>query len=211
MAVGHTSKRGLALRGAVWGFGHTLTLLAICSAVIVFGFALTEQASAALEFAVGVMLVILGLDITRRMLKKKIHFHVHEHEGSSPHLHAHSHQDAEGPHASDSHEHKHPEKLPLRALLVGLVHGAAGSAGLIALAVAATHEPWMAVGYVVVFGIGSMIGMALLSFVAAWPMGLAERSAQWLRTGLHVGIALITIGIGVTVMVETGPTAWNWV
>ncbi len=209
MAAGrHGGKRGLALRGAVWGLGHTITLFAICAAVILLGMTLTERMSAALEFGVGVMLVLLGLDVLRRMRAKRIHFHAHEH-GGRPHVHAHSHQGATAPHAQDPHDHRHPEGFPLRALLIGLVHGAAGSAGLLALAVAATREPWAAVGYVAVFGLGSILGMAALSFVAAWPLGAAERHAKWLHSGLALGAAALAVGIGVDVMAETATTAWG--
>ena len=210
MAAGHHGgKRGLALRGAVWGLGHTITLFAICAAVILLGMTLTERMSAALEFGVGVMLVLLGLDVLRRMRAQRVHFHAHRHDGGRPHLHAHSHQGATAPHGEDPHDHKHPQGFPLRALVIGLVHGAAGSAGLLALAVAATREPWAAVGYVAVFGLGSILGMAALSFVAAWPLGAAERHAKWLHGGLALGAAALAVGIGVDVMAETAATAWG--
>ena len=210
MAAGHHGgKRGLALRGAVWGLGHTITLFAICAAVILLGMTLTERMSAALEFGVGVMLVLLGLDVLRRMRAQRVHFHAHRHDGGRPHLHAHSHQGATAPHGEDPHDHKHPQGFPLRALVIGLMHGAAGSAGLLALAVAATREPWAAVGYVAVFGLGSILGMAALSFVAAWPLGAAERHAKWLHGGLALGAAALAVGIGVDVMAETAATAWG--
>ena len=210
MAVGgRSSKRGLALRGAVWGLGHTITLFAICAAVILMGLTLTDQVAAALEFGVGVMLVLLGFDVIRRMRAKRVHFHVHTHDDGRPHIHAHSHQDATTDHANDPHHHRHPTGFPLRALLIGLVHGAAGSAGLLALAVAATQEAWAAVGYVAVFGLGSILGMAALSFVAAWPLGAAERHAKWLHRGLSIGAAALAIVLGADVMIETAGTAWG--
>ena len=210
MAAGHHGgKRGLALRGAVWGLGHTITLFAICAAVILLGMTLTERMSAALEFGVGVMLVLLGLDVLRRMRAQRVHFHAHRHDGGRPHLHAHSHRGATAPHGEDPHDHKHSQGFPLRALVIGLVHGAAGSAGLLALAVAATREPWAAVGYVAVFGLGSILGMAALSFVAAWPLGAAERHAKWLHGGLALGAAALAVGIGIDVMAETAATAWG--
>ena len=97
------------------------------------------------------------------------------------------------------------------ALLIGLIHGAAGSAGLLALAVAATREPWVAIGYVLVFGVGSILGMAALTFVAAWPLGAAERHAKWLHSGLSLGASALAILLGVEVMLETAGTAWGGV
>lgn len=200
------SKRGLAIRGAVWGLGHTITLFAICAAVILAGVTLTSEMSATLEFSVGIMLVLLGLDVLRRMRKQRIHFHAHDH-GGKRHIHAHSHKHASKPHGEDPHHHRHPEGFPIRALAVGLLHGAAGSAGLLALAVAATRDPMTAILYVFTFGLGSILGMAALSFVAAWPLGAAERHAKWAHTALSIGAAMLAIGLGVSVMMETGPEA----
>ena len=210
MAVGGpASKRRLALSGAVWGLGHTLTLFAICTAVILMGLTLTDRVAAALEFGVGVMLVLLGLDVVRRMRRRRVHFHVHAHPGGRRHFHAHSHEGASAAHAQDPHDHRHPTGFPLRALCIGLIHGAAGSAGLLALAVAATREAWVALGYVVVFGLGSILGMAALSFAAAWPLGAAKRHAAWLHGGLSLGAAALAIALGIEVMAETAGPAWG--
>lgn len=209
MAVGKKSPKSLALRGAAWGLGHTITLFAICTAAILFGLVLTEQTSAALEFAVGMMLVVLGFDVLRRLRKARVHFHVHDHDGGRPHLHAHSHAGATQPHDSDPHDHSHRSGFPLKAMLVGLVHGAAGSAGLLALAVAASKDAWLAVSYVALFGIGSILGMAVLSFAAAWPLGWAERGAKWLHSGVHIAAGVFAIALGIHVMLDTGPIAWG--
>jgi len=207
-ANGGYSKRGLALRGAVWGLGHTITLFAICAAVILLGLTLTDRTAAVLEFTVGCMLVLLGIDVFRKMRKKKIHFHLHEHGDGKVHLHAHSHHGATAPHSKDGHRHRHPTGFPVRALFVGLVHGAAGSAGLLALAIAATKDAWTAVAYVVVFGIGSIFGMAALTAIAAWPLRAAEKHAVRVHGALSVFAALLAVGIGVEVMVETWAAAF---
>ncbi len=206
--TGHT-KKSLALRGAAWGLGHSLTLFAICAAVILLGLTLTERTAAAFEFAVGVMLVLLGFDVIRRMRARRIHFHVHSHHNGRPHLHAHSHAGAETPHGRDPHDHRHPAGFPLRALVIGLVHGAAGSAGLLALAVAATREPWTAAGYVAVFGLGSILGMTVLTLAAAWPLGAAERHAKWLHGGLSMAAAAVAMGLGMDIMAQTAASAWG--
>ena len=148
MAAGRkNSQKGLALRGAVWGLGHTLTLLAICIGALLWGFKLTDQVAAVLEFAVGVMLVLLALNVLWRMRGKRVHFHVHRHGEGRQHLHAHTHEHSSDAHAQDPHCHTHPEGFLLRALGVRFVHGAAGSAGLLALVVA-TQNTVLAIGYV---------------------------------------------------------------
>lgn len=209
MAVGRQSARELALRGAAWGFGHTITLFAICTAVILFGLILTEQIAATLEFAVGVMLVLLGVDVLYRLRKARIHFHPHDHGDGKTHLHAHSHAGSHVPHDKDPHHHAHRHGFPVKAIFVGLLHGAAGSAALLALVVAAAKDPWLAIGYVLLFGLGSIVGMACLSAIAAWPLGKAAKGAAWLHTGLHLAAAAIAILLGVSTMVETGATAFG--
>jgi len=91
--------------------------------------------------------------------------------------------------------------------MIGLVHGAAGSAGLLALAVATTQDPIVALGYVALFGLGSIAGMALLSLAVSWPLGLAERGAWWLHRGLTAAVAIVATGIGVHTMIDTGTLA----
>ena len=210
MAFGEpASKRRLALRGAAWGVGHTLTLFAICAAVILLGLTLTDRIAAVLEFGVGIMLVLLGLDVVRRMRARRVHFHAHKHGDGRAHMHAHSHAGAALPHGRDPHRHSHPTGFPLRALLIGLVHGAARSAGLLALAVAATRESWVAVAYVLLFGLGSILGMAALSFAVAWPLGSAERYAKSIHSLLSLGAAAIAVFLGIEVMVETAAVAWG--
>lgn len=199
---GISSRRGLALRGLAWGVGHTITLFSICAAVILMGLQLTDRTAAALEFGVGAMLVLLGLDVLRRMRRKRIHFHAHSHDGGTLHIHAHSHAGARVAHSRDPHRHRHVKGLPLRALAVGLIHGAAGSAALLALAVAATQNPLTAVAYVLVFGLGSLVGMTALTAVAAWPLGAAEKNATWLYKGLSLGAAGLAVVIGFDVMAE---------
>ena len=204
-------RRGTSLlaRGAAWGVGHTVTLFLICGAVLVFGAALTETRAAQLEFGVGVMLVAMGANILWQMRRRKIHFHVHAHGQTPPHLHAHSHAGAEVPHHRDPHEHAHPARLPWRALAVGLVHGAAGSAGLLALAGAAAESPLTSLLYVLIFGVGSIVGMSLLTLVVSRPLRLAERRAARLHlifVSLAGGVAVL---IGVQLMVRTAATAFE--
>jgi hypothetical protein len=209
MATGHNSKKRLAFLGAAWGLGHTIMLFLLCSTMIVFGLVLTERAAAAMEFAVGMMLVVLGLDVLRRMRRAQVHFHIHDHGDGQPHIHAHSHLGSKPPHDIDPHDHAHSRGFPVKALLVGLVHGAAGSAGLLALALAASRSPWLAITYVLLFGVGSICGMAALTCVAAWPLRLAQHSATWFYRGLHCAISCVAIVLGLRVMLESAHFVWS--
>ncbi len=203
------NRKQLVLRGAIWGLGHTTTLLLLSGAVVLFSFVLTEAVAAALEFAVGIMLVVLGADVLRRLRRKRVHFHVHSHGDMGPHIHLHSHEGETGRHSHSSHDHAHPAGFPLRALVIGLVHGAAGSAAIIVLAAAATGSAWVALGYVALVGVGSIFGMAAITAVISLPISLAPRNVGWLHTGAKLAIAAFAITFGVAIMRETGAQAWG--
>lgn len=196
---GRNSRRALLLRGSAWGLGHTITLLTICSAMWLLGGTISPRAEAILEFLVGVMIVLLGVNVLYTLWRRRPHFHVHSHAHGVRHFHVHTHAEETGSHAESEHDHSH-EKMGLpRALLVGMVHGAAGSAGLMVLATAAGTVS-EAVGYVLAFGAGSIAGMAALSFIASYPLRWVERGANWLNTTAFVSIGSAAILVGVHLM-----------
>ena len=200
-------RKQLIFRGAAWGMGHTATLLLLSSAVVLFSFVLTDAMAAALEFAVGIMLVILGADVLRRIRRSRLHLHVHSHGDMGPHIHLHSHEGDGAGHGHDHHDHEHPRGFPFRALAIGLVHGAAGSAAIIVLAAASAGSAWAALGYVALVGVGSIFGMAGISAVISLPISMAPKNVRWLHTGARLAVATIAIGFGITIMAETGAQA----
>lgn len=181
-------------QGTVWGIGHTITLVLFGSAVLWMDNLMPQKVAMALESAVGVMLVILGFDVIRRLLRDRVHFHRHRH-GRRSHFHAHSHAGESG-HDDSAHSHSHAQAFPLRALLIGLMHGMAGSAALIILTLETMHSPLQGMLYMLLFGLGSMLGMALLSAVIAIPLRHSARGLTWLHNGLQLVIGVATIMIG---------------
>jgi len=151
------------------------------------------------------MLVLLGLDVIRRLVQERIHFHLHRHRDGEVHFHAHSHTGARA-HDPGRHVHEHPDGFPLRALFVGLMHGMAGSAALILLTLQTVHSPLLGLLYIALFGIGSMLGMALLSIVIAVPLRYSARGMTWLHNGLQAVIGVATIGIGAMLVYRIGWT-----
>jgi hypothetical protein len=101
------------------------------------------------------MLIVLGLDVLRRMARQRVHFHVHCHAEGVEHLHADGHSGATQ-HDLAHHEYSHSQGFPARALLVGLMHGMAGSAALILLAIETVTSPVTGVFYIALFGLGSI-------------------------------------------------------
>ncbi len=205
---GKATPGRLALLGASWGMGHTTTLFLIGVPVFAFGLVLSRQLAAGMEFAVGLMLIVLGLHVLWKICRKRVHFHLHGHDDGKRHFHAHSHAGAKLPHDRDPHSHGHGV-FSLRAYLVGLAHGAAGSAGLVALAAAATQDAMTAAAYMALFGIGSVLGMAALTYSASWPLRLAEKTAARLLSTVQVAVAGIAVFIGFRVMMETAPILWG--
>ena len=189
-----TRRQGLWERiseGAVWGVGHTLALIALGGVSILLGDILPDDLTAWLEGAVGLMLVMLGIDVLRRIKTEQVHLHAHSHEKHSDHMHLHSHRE------SPSHGHLHLEKIPYRALFVGLMHGLAGSAALILLVVSAAVKPADGMVYVLVFGLGSILGMIVLSAVISVPLRTIPERFQH---QLHFGLGVATVAIGLLIL-----------
>lgn len=189
---------------AAWGFGHALTLVVFGSLVIALGMTLSDEVSRAFEMAVGVMLVLLGADVLRRMRRSRLHVHPHEHEDGTVHLHVHRHEESPGGGGERpvAHEHRHP---PLaRAVLVGGVHGLAGSAALILLSLQATESTLAAVGYLVAFGVGSILGMVSFSLAISVPLGISARRFESSVRGIETALGCVTIAIGAWVTGHAG-------
>jgi hypothetical protein len=190
-------------QGMAWGVGHTLTLMLFGGVVLALGKAIPDQLAQALEFGVGLMLIALGGDVLRRLRRSRVHIHVHSHPAGATHVHAHSHA-AEEDHGGSPHRHAHPQAPPLRALAIGMMHGMAGSAALILLSLQAVQSLPMALSYIVLFGVGSIAGMALLSAVIAIPL---RWSAGYLAPLHNTMIALVggfTCALGAVIVYRIG-------
>ncbi|HHH38532.1 MAG TPA: urease accessory protein [Sedimenticola sp.] len=193
-------------QGAAWGLGHTLTLFLFGSAVLLLDRVVPERLAQGLEFAVGIMLLILGLDVLRRLRRERLHFHAHRHDDGTLHLHLHAHREGEPHQPLHRHPHPRPEPagFPVRALLVGLMHGMAGSAALILLTLQTVQSPLTGLLYIALFGVGSIAGMAAISVVIAVPLRLSANRLGWLHQGLMALIGVTTIGIGGVLIYRIG-------
>ena len=194
--------RGVMARGAAWGLGHTLALFLICSVVLLLGLTISGTVEAALELAVGVLIAALGLRVLLKLRRERIHIHAHEHDGNR-HVHAHSHAGDPDKHEAAIHEHRHITRALLPTLGVGLLHGAAGSAGLLVLIVATAQSTAQAMLAFAVFGAGSLIGMTLLTAAASYPLGRIQRGAAWMRTSLALTIGGLALLIGGGVVIDS--------
>ncbi len=199
---GRRDLRAMALHGVVWGLGHTLILMVVGGAAITLGIALEPSFSNALEFGVGIMLLLLGAHVLYRLSRERVHFHRHQH-ADGEHFHAHSHKGEQVEHRASNHHHSHPERSWLRPLLVGSMHGLAGTAAVVVLTAAAQTTPAMGLAYIAVFGIGSIVGMAAVSSVIAVPLSLTAGTLTRANGALQLVIGAITIGIGGAIVIRT--------
>ncbi|HET9708542.1 MAG TPA: hypothetical protein VFP39_09570 [Gemmatimonadales bacterium] len=211
----HGTKRA-ALIGAVWGLGHTLTILIVGAAIILFGWVIPARLGLSLELSVGIMLIILGIMNLRGILARVptgsgTHTHAHPH-GDYVHTHAHSHDPESHPHRSDATPvgwlDRHVGRLGayqlLRPLVVGVVHGLAGSAAVALLVLATIPSPAWAIAYLLVFGLGTVAGMMLITTLIALPAGYAERRrATWQRS-LRLASGLVSLGFGLLLAWQVG-------
>ncbi len=185
--------------GSAWGLGHTITLFIFGGIVLMVGGHISEEISSALEMAVGVMLILLGADVIRRLIVNRVHYHVHRHGDEQPHFHAHSHRH-DKKHNKAAHHHQHG--FPTRALFIGLIHGMAGSAALIAITLESVESIPLGIAYITLFGLGSIVGMALLASIIAIPLQASAKKLTWMHNGLQAGIGLLTMAIGSAVVVQ---------
>jgi ABC-type nickel/cobalt efflux system permease component RcnA len=202
LATNSRSVRDTTRLGLAWGMGHTVTLFVIGSAVLLMDSVVPETVARGLELAVGIMLVLLGVDVLRRLIRDNVHIHVHQHNGSR-HVHAHGHT-APVIRDMDAHRHIHRGGMPWRALFVGLVHGMAGSAAMVLLTLNAIHSIWEGMLYIALFGAGSIAGMAILSMIIALPLRFTVKRISWFFNGLSATIGVLTVVLGASVIWQRG-------
>ena len=189
-----------AVIGALWGLGHTIALLASGVAIILLHVEIGPRVALALEFCVALMLVGLGANALRKLARGgHIHLHAHEHHGYV-HVHPHVHDAAPEPTA---HTH-HGLQLGLRPLLVGMVHGLAGSAAIMLLVLSTIPSRLVGLAYIATFGIGSIGGMVLMSTVIALPARLTAARFNRVHFVVRTLAGVVSLGVGLFMAYEIG-------
>jgi hypothetical protein len=155
-----------AFLGAIWGIGHTVALFGVGCVLALLKARMPDSLATVFELGVSVMLVYLGVRAVRRALR---HVEGHVHVGSG---------------------------VAARPLVVGLVHGLAGSGALTALVVAELPSVPARLAYIGLFGLGSVLGMALLSGLAGWPLAALGQSPRMLR-GLSAVTGSVSVVLGI--------------
>jgi high-affinity nickel-transport protein len=219
------SLAGSALIGAAWGVGHTIMVMAVGAAIIVFGVVIPPQLGLSMEFAVGIMLVLLGVFTLTGMGRSvsashgdagvpalDLHDHPHAH-GDYVHRHQHGHGPGAHGHAD---EHTPLARLDciglrriafyawLRPFAVGLVHGLAGSAAVALMVLSIIREPVAALGYLLLFGLGTIVGMMLITLILSVPFAFTAVNLLKFNWRLRVASGLVSFVFGVVLIYGIG-------
>ena len=221
--------------GVLWGVGHGLTVALVGCAIILFGVVIPPRVGLAMEFAVGIMLVLLGvftLAAVARQAREALalhllhahhaaqhdlarqadgHVHVHTH-GDYVHTHAHGHEHGGHGHAEqatpqgwlDRHFGRLSLYQALRPVIVGVVHGLAGSAAVGLLALTAVRDPLWGLVYLLVFGVGTIVGMMLITVLIAAPFAMSANRLPLVSGSVRAFAGALSLGFGLFLMYEIG-------
>jgi high-affinity nickel-transport protein len=220
----HRLASSAAAIGALWGLGHTLTIMIVGGGIILFRWVIPPRVGLSMEFVVGLMLILLGiLNLTGilQLITERLtpirgsapghHVHAHPH-GDYIHSHAHGHEPEVHPHD--------PGRTPvgwldrqfgglglyqlIRPLAVGVVHGLAGSAAVALLVLTTIGDPAWSVFYLVIFGLGTILGMMLITTFIALPFQYTEARSARLNAGLRVASGVLSLAFGLFLAYQVG-------
>jgi ABC-type nickel/cobalt efflux system permease component RcnA len=183
--------------GLAWGLGHASTLFLVGLPVVVFGRFLPHALQQALEFAVGVLVVVLAVRLLVRWRRGYFHVHVHTH-GGAPHAHAHMHEGArEEPHPHE-HEHRHEHEIgrsPRAAFGVGVLHGAGGSAGVGVLLIAAMPGSAERIAALGLLAAGTAVSMVAVSAAFGYALGRGPLLRRFVLAAPALGVFSLAFGV----------------
>ena len=226
------SARSAAVIGGAWGLGHSLTILVVGGAIILLGWVIPPRVGMSMEMAVGFMLCVLGLvnlrgitgwmrETVDEIRRGSADQHPHEH----PHVHSHAHQHGDyvhtHVHGHDPESHPHdPSRTPVswldrhfgrvrayglvRPLVIGVVHGLAGSAAVALLVLATIQSSRWALLYLLVFGLGTIGGMMLITMALAMPFAATGARFARLHRGLRFASGAVSLVFGLFFAYEAG-------
>ncbi|MGO8795301.1 MAG: high-affinity nickel-transport family protein [Candidatus Sulfotelmatobacter sp.] len=220
-----TRQRSLAraaLIGAFWGLGHTITIFVVGAGIILFNLVIPARLGLSMELSVGIMLIILGIINVASFLRSvpdpplttqpttSVHTHTHSH-GDFIHTHRHAHQPEVHPHPTDQTPVNFLDRTfarsgawqHVRPLMIGLVHGLAGSAAVALLVLTTIRNPHWAIAYLLIFGVGTIAGMMVITMSLASTLKFVGRS-QAVARNLAMASGVLSLAFGLFVVYEMG-------
>jgi ABC-type nickel/cobalt efflux system permease component RcnA len=218
-----------ALVGGLWGVGHTVSLVLVGAFVLVLRVAVPERVSNWLEFCVALMIIGLGITALLRTFRGRSDVHIHKHtHGGEAHAHIHFHEKNEispvsafpttDQHVSHSKHHEPHDpvhshavsRIGLKPLLVGAMHGLAGSTALTLLVLTQINSVTLGLLYLAVFGIGSIFGMLLMSGLIGLPFALSARRLSGANFSLQTIAGALSVAFGLWYAYQVGSTSGLW-
>jgi high-affinity nickel-transport protein len=211
-----------ALIGALWGLGHTVTILVIGSAIILFNLTIPPRLGLSMELSVGLMLILLGVMNLTGLMRRATEWITLRRRGPGAHSHIilgrmmiHSHDDDADEVRSAESKFAVPQWSPewlktlglfhfARPLTVGIVHGLAGSAAVALLVLTTIHRPLWAIGYLLIFGLGTIAGMMLITVAIAFPFAYTMKRFVLLNRGLAIASGMLSVGFGFFLCYQIG-------
>lgn len=196
-------RPSLLASGAVgfwWGVGHTLTLLLVGSVVLAWGIRIPDEFELLAESGVAILLIVLGASLALKLYRERWHVHSHHHEGE-PHIHFHSHQ------RQENHRHQHWMVQSIRPLCIGMAHGLAGSAALMLMILATTKETSVGLLSILVFGVGSIIGMMVIGLTISVPVIYSRSISRRLFMAVQGMASVASVSLGMWMLVKLALSA----
>ena len=204
-------QRGIAkagLIGILWGLGHTFTIFVVGTMIILFRVTIPPRVGLSMELTVAAMLILLGvLNLTGTLRWLQENF------AANLRLIA---ADTERSDSAAKSESPTPKlRLTaifkglglfnvLRPLVIGIVHGLAGSAAVALLVMTSIHNPWWAIAYLLLFGLGTIAGMMLITALLAMPFAFTSRTFFDWNRGMAIASGLFSLGFGLFLSYQIG-------
>jgi hypothetical protein len=196
------SIRNAALIGVIWGIGHTLTLLLVGGAIILLGIVIPSRVGMSLEFSVALMLIFLGL-LNFKSFMRSIGQPANESGIYAGHSHG---PGIEGQTADrlDSRLGRLSFYQSVRPLVIGVVHGLAGSAAVALLVLPLIQNSFWALAYLLIFGVGTIGGMMLITAAVAFPFACAATRSVSFHRRLGFASGFLSMGFGIFLVYQIG-------
>lgn len=208
--------RSAGIIGALWGIGHTVTVFIVGVGIILFHLVIPTRVGLSMEFAVAIVLITLGiLNLTGIMQKiiTKLTPHIHEHVhlhllANDPHIHVHEHEE----HVSSEIGKFSLNRMIrdfgwfqiIRPVVIGLIHGLAGSAAIALLILGSITNPQVAVVYLLIFGLGTMIGMMIITTLIGAPIILTSKKFTNINRYVTIASGILSLIFGLYLAYEIG-------